>query len=54
MPSVEDRREKFVRVTPRGRRALSTASVVRPMLDNFITRGLTERQRDESEFRPTA
>jgi DNA-binding MarR family transcriptional regulator len=47
-PSTTDRREKFVRVTARGRRALSTASVVRPMIDNLITRGLTQRQRDEA------
>ena len=47
-PSAEDRREKLVRVTARGRRALSTASVVRPLIDNLITRGLTPRQRHET------
>jgi len=52
--STADRRKKFIRVTARGRRALSTASVVRPMIDNLITRGLTQRQRDEAIVALTA
>jgi DNA-binding MarR family transcriptional regulator len=45
--SGEDRRVKRIRLTAKGRRALETAQRMRPMLDEFIMRDLTEDTRNE-------
>lgn len=39
--AVDDRRVKQVRLTPKGVRAVSTLSVVRPIVDDLIMRGLS-------------
>jgi DNA-binding MarR family transcriptional regulator len=45
--SGDDRRVKRIRITPKGRRALATAQRMRPLLDEFILRDLSESVRGE-------
>jgi DNA-binding MarR family transcriptional regulator len=45
--SPVDRRVKYVRLTVKGRRALATTDVIRPLVDELIMRGIPSRLRDE-------
>jgi DNA-binding MarR family transcriptional regulator len=46
-PSADDRRVKFVRLTAKGRRAVASTDVIRPLVDDYMMRGISPRLREE-------
>jgi MarR family transcriptional regulator, transcriptional regulator for hemolysin len=46
-PCAYDRRVKYVRLTPRGRKAVSSTNVIRPMVDDYMMRGLSPALREQ-------
>jgi DNA-binding MarR family transcriptional regulator len=45
--SAADRRVKYVLLTAKGRRAVARTRVIRPLVDEFIMRGISPRLREE-------
>lgn len=43
----EDRRVKYVRLTARGRRAVDSTNIIRPLVDEHMMRGLSPGAREE-------
>lgn len=45
--SPTDRRVRYVRLTVKGRRAVATTQVMRPLVDDLIMHGISPRRREE-------